>query len=117
MSRGSNILGDPIIWHLLLYYPVLQVSDICIAHHKNTSLSLVVGEGDIPAVWSHYVFYWFLTQAQHEINEGDIPAARRHWVTACQWPYFGMVIWIAIVLPFVMVGLITGIALGVVLSQ
>ena len=60
--------------------------------------------------------FFLYTQAQREINEGDMPAARRHWLTACQWPYFGMVIWVAIVLPFAIVGVVTGIVVAVILS-
>ena len=42
MSRGVQYPGGP--KNLALTTTVVQVSDICIAHHKNTSLSLVVGE-------------------------------------------------------------------------
>ena len=62
------------------------------------------------------LFVFFTTQAQREINEGDMPAARRHWLTACQWPYFGMVIWVTIVLLLAIVGVVTGIVVAVVLS-
>ena len=60
-------------------------------------------------------FVYLFLQARHDINNDDIPAARRHWHTACQWPYLGACIWISVLLPIVISGLIIGVVLAIVL--
>ena len=54
-------------------------------------------------------------QAQDDIINGDMAAAGRHWRTACQWPYMGAAIWVAAILPLVIIGLSLGIVFAIVL--
>ena len=60
-------------------------------------------------------FVYLILQARHDINNDDLPAARRHWRTACQWPYLGACVWVSVILPIVISGLIIGIVLVIVL--
>ena len=46
--------------------------------------------------WHHGCFH--LLQAQDDLKNDDMQAAGRRWRTACQWPYYWMIIWVVLVL-------------------